>query len=136
MTLAPGLYHCLSVWQPWAWAIFHGKGIENRGWLLRYRGKLLIHASKQTRDVAEVSRLIAVDFKLAVPYDDLAFGAILGLVEVHDCKWSSVASACGWGVPNAFHWHLRNQTLLDTPLPWRGAQGIFTVKIPANDAPR
>ena len=37
----------LSIRQPWAWAIIHaGKDVENRPWGTRYRGPLLIHASK------------------------------------------------------------------------------------------
>ena len=35
----------ISVQQPWAWALFHGKDVENRPWKTRYRGELLIHAS-------------------------------------------------------------------------------------------
>ena len=37
----------LSVRQPWAWAIIHaGKDIENRSWATKFRGRVLIHASK------------------------------------------------------------------------------------------
>ena len=133
MILPPGEYHCLSIWNPWAWAIFHGKPIENRHWPIRYRGKLLIHASKTTREVPEVAKLLKVEFKIVVPLDELVFGAILGIVDLHGCTWSSQRSACGWGAPGCYHWHLRDQTLLDSPIPYRGAQGIFTVRI--GDAP-
>ena len=34
----------LTVQQPWAWAIFHGKNVENRTQQWRYRGPLAIHA--------------------------------------------------------------------------------------------
>jgi hypothetical protein len=37
----------LSIRPPWAWAILHlGKTIENRTWKTRYRGPILLHASK------------------------------------------------------------------------------------------
>ncbi len=36
----------LSVRQPWAWALFHGKPVENRTWFTDHRGLTLIHASK------------------------------------------------------------------------------------------
>lgn len=36
----------LSVRNPWAWLILHGKDVENRTWRTKYRGKLGIHASK------------------------------------------------------------------------------------------
>ena len=35
----------ISLTQPMAWAVFHGKIVENRSWNTRYRGPLLIHAS-------------------------------------------------------------------------------------------
>jgi hypothetical protein len=130
LRLEPGTYRALSVWQPWAWAIFNGKGIENRDWPVRFRGKLLIHASQTTRDVDRVKQLLAVERKLEIPPNALVFGAILGMVEVHECKWSPVVSPCGWGVANAYHWFLRDQTLIDQPIPYRGAQGIFHVHIP------
>ena len=135
MKLLPGTYHCLSVYQPWSWAIFNAKkGIENRMWPVRYRGKLLIHASKTTRDVEGVRKLLSTDMHIEVPpIEQLAFGAILGLVEIYGCTWSSVKSPCGWGAPDCYHWHLRNQMLLDTPIPYKGAQGIFKVVI--GDAP-
>lgn len=39
----------ISIKQPWAWAFLHGKDVENRNWgyLPRYRGPILIHASKK-----------------------------------------------------------------------------------------
>lgn len=37
----------LSIRQPWAWLIVNGyKDVENRTWHTRYRGPVLIHASK------------------------------------------------------------------------------------------
>lgn len=39
------IFKALSVRQPWAWALLHGKPVENRTWAPRYRGILLIHAS-------------------------------------------------------------------------------------------
>ena len=51
---------CLSVCEPWAWAIIHGpKGIENRSWATAYRGPLLIHASKSKAYLADPDELVA-----------------------------------------------------------------------------
>jgi hypothetical protein len=37
----------LSIRQPWAWAIMEcGKRVENRTWRTKYRGPILLHASK------------------------------------------------------------------------------------------
>lgn len=38
---------CLTIQQPWAWAVFHGKCIENRTQLWSYRGPLAIHAGQR-----------------------------------------------------------------------------------------
>lgn len=38
-----------TVRQPWAWAIFHGKTIENRTQNVRYRGPLAIHTGRTLR---------------------------------------------------------------------------------------
>ncbi len=48
----------LSIRQPWAWHILHsGKDIENRDWPTRFRGRVLIHASKgMTRAEYEVGQ--------------------------------------------------------------------------------
>jgi len=35
----------LSLSRPWAWAMFHGKDIENRTWPTSYRGRIIIHAA-------------------------------------------------------------------------------------------
>jgi hypothetical protein len=36
----------ISVKQPWAWLLLHGKDTENRDWPCSYRGPLGIHASQ------------------------------------------------------------------------------------------
>jgi len=37
----------ISIRQPWAWLIVNGyKDIENRSWPTKFRGRVLIHASK------------------------------------------------------------------------------------------
>lgn len=42
---------CLSIRQPWAWAILYaGKDIENRTWFTYHRGPFLLHASKTYDD--------------------------------------------------------------------------------------
>lgn len=38
---------CLSIRQPWLWAIVHaGKRCENRTWSTKYRGPVFLHAAK------------------------------------------------------------------------------------------
>lgn len=61
----------LSIRQPWAWLIVHGpKRIENREWPTRYRGPILIHASKwwSQAGVADTLNALADAGLVATPY--------------------------------------------------------------------
>jgi hypothetical protein len=75
--------NALSACQPWAWAIVRGiKTVESRSRPTRHRGPLVIHASKSRRyfgaDYA--------DFLPGLPsVEQLAFGALVGVVEVVGC---------------------------------------------------
>ncbi|SLH41428.1 Uncharacterised protein [Mycobacteroides abscessus subsp. massiliense] len=42
----------LTIQQPWAWAIFNGKNIENRAQLWGYRGKIAVHAGARLSERA------------------------------------------------------------------------------------
>lgn len=89
--------HAISIRQPWAWAIMHGrKDIENRNWTrFGVRGPVCIHAAasmtrKEYDDAAEFIRKVSGD--CPAPHE-LVRGAILGTVEVvdmvrkHDSPW-------------------------------------------------
>jgi hypothetical protein len=78
----PPPHRVLSVRQPWAHLIVAGiKTIENRTWTTRYRGPLLIHASKRWYDepVAEIEQRHAI----TIPRD-LPVGGIVGVVDLVD----------------------------------------------------
>jgi hypothetical protein len=73
----------LSVCQPWAWAILHGgKTIENRHRPTRHRGPLVIHASRSRRYIGGDYRALLPDLP---PWDELDYGALVGVVEVVGC---------------------------------------------------
>ena len=72
----------LSLKQPWAWAIFHGKDVENRTWSTPYSGKLLIHASKT---VDEAGYLFLASRGI-VPPPNLPRGQFVGEVNMVDCR--------------------------------------------------
>jgi ASCH domain len=124
----------LSIRQPWAWLIVNGwKDIENRDWLTRFRGPVLIHAGKAPMDEDEWDDLragrnlvdgnpIAPDF---VPpgdnWNDLGWGGIVGAAEIVDCV---TASTSRWFV-GRYGFVIRNAR----PLPFlacRGQLGFFT----------
>lgn len=129
-----GTYPCISIRQPWVWAIFFaGKDIENRDWPTRFRGRILIHAAKGlTRAEYEdcLSTCHAVSYThpfpsgLAMPaFDELPRGCIFGGVTIADCVKES-------GSPWFFGKHgfvLEKPKPLAEPIPYKGALGIFRV---------
>jgi hypothetical protein len=77
--------------QPWAWLIVHGyKDIENRSWVTRYRGTLLIQASASppAKCRLEAIRLFARKRGIELP-EQFEFGGIVGSVQLEDCVTSS-----------------------------------------------
>ncbi len=112
----------LSLRQPWAWLVFHGKDIENRNWPTNYRGPLLIHASLRYADENDV-RWVRKNFpKIKIP-DDLPGGAIIGEVELVDCV-SSSGSKWFFG-PYGFV--LKNPVEFKRPIPSKGKLHFFEV---------
>lgn len=82
----------LSIRQPWAWLICHaGKDVENRDWPTRYRGHVLVHASKtMTRDDYSACCIFISSMrgKWRLPdYDVLRHecGGIVGETHIIDC---------------------------------------------------
>ena len=119
---------CLSIRQPWAWAIFHlGKDVENRSWQPPRLGRIYIHASK-TYDHAGAA-WIEKTFGVRPPGpDDLPMGAIVGSVEVVGCTQNSVSS---WAIAGQFHWQL-NKPVEISPISCPGELGIFYRHIPSD----
>lgn len=87
---------CLSLWQPWASLLVRGlKCVETRGWFMRHRGPLLIHAAKtwnrdleslcETEPFAAVIEANIADIDLWRPRTGLPFGSVVGAVEVAEC---------------------------------------------------
>ena len=117
----------LSIRQPWAWLIAQGfKDIENRTWTTRYRGPLLIQASKgMTRDEygAAVMFLQHLGKSIELPAPaDLARGGIVGAAELVDCVERSISP---WFV-GRYGFVLRDARAMPfMPLP--GALGLFSV---------
>lgn len=114
----------LTVRQPWAWAIFNGKDIENRDWPTNYRGPLAIHAGKgMTADeYVQASQFIFEKGGAWPPYrPDLVFGAILGVVELVDC---TPLHPSAW-FQGAYGFVLANPRPLANPVPCKGALSLW-----------
>ncbi len=117
----------LSLMQPMAWAMFHGKDTENRGRRFSHRGQLLIHASKNFN--MEHYRWIVENDNRLVTFIPEHFspvfvrGAIIGIVNVIDCvenhgsRWFTGPHALVVNDAREFA----------KPIPYRGYPGIFNV---------
>ena len=113
---------CLSLKQPWAWAVINGlKDIENRKWKTKFRGELLIHASMNYELLGD----IVIRENGVIPPERLALacGAIVGKVTVVDCvrlhpsKWFFGP----WGFV------LKDAVAFKRPIPYKGRLSFFEV---------
>jgi hypothetical protein len=147
---------CISLWQPWSSLLVAGwKRVETRSWPIRHRGPLLVHAAKKWD--AEIRGICRHDtFRsalVAVGHDgpDLPLGAIVGRVNVIDCfptERVAVDDLNALGAPyvrgralfvsererafgdysaDRFAWLCAEPFAFETPIPFRGAQGLFEV---------
>lgn len=123
----------LSLRQPWAWLVLHGKDIENRRWKIAHRGPFLIHASKgmttkEWREAVDFTRQY-VDAELAARIpgrDDLVFGALVGRSAIEGCLAPLEQPTRRWHMPQQWGALLVDTHEID-PVPCKGALGFFDV---------
>lgn len=152
----------ISLWQPWASLLVLGsKTIETRSCPTHYRGPLLIHAAKRKN----ISELIYYGScwafhaafhpiggsgmgKNGVGLYDLPFGAIIGQVDLVDCRptgsftgdeldtlryppgvthMSWTERVLGNFERGRYGWVMANPKVFETPIPFKGSQGFFEV---------
>ncbi len=118
----------LSLRQPWAWLVVHGgKGIENRKWNTRLRGRFLIHSSKgMTREEYDgaVAFARAVDPAIVVPaIVELERGGIVGRAMLERVLVPCQEQPCPhpWHMAEQFGFVLANVE----PLPFRPLKGCL-----------
>lgn len=146
----------LTVMQPWASLIMLGaKRFETRSWKTNFLGTLLIHASKKLAPAA-LALCFQEPFKSALapllhPYQpphtdepfyydcpwDLPLGFLLGTVQVSVCRTaedvhadllvSAEEKAFGDYRPGRWAWELCEPRLFETPIPYKGRQGLWDV---------
>lgn len=129
----------LTIKQPWASLIMRcGKDIENRDWRTNHRGLVAIHTSArmQRADIEDAcsmmrgfipkfSERIFTAEALKSP-ERYPVGCIVGVVEIVDCVTGSESPwFCG-----DFGFVLRNPVAFETPIPCRGALGLWEVAQP------
>lgn len=138
----------ISIWQPWAQAIALGlKRFETRHWATRYRGPLLVHASKRwNAEMEERQEWLGENLREMVgPHTDLVLefnavpvlGAIVAIADLVECsptidavKFSGsldqrIELMLGDFTVGRFAWQIENVRRLPQPVPCRGQQGLF-----------
>ena len=115
----------LTICQPYAELIARGeKRIENRTWPTSYRGPLAIHAGK--------SREWLDPDEIDYPDGELVFGAVVAVADLVGCRRVEDLTG-GWRDHEHAHgpwcWLLANVRRLPTPVPMRGAQGLWDAPI-------
>ena len=104
----------LSIQQPWAWLIVNGyKDVENRSWVTKRRGPILIHAGKKL-DIDSLDVLLRDHKEIPWP-QEFERGGIVGSVVLVDCVTRH--SSPWFSGPYGFV--LRNAK----PLPFRACRG-------------
>jgi activating signal cointegrator 1 len=145
--------HAITLWQPYASLVAMGiKTLETRSWGTNYHGPLLIHAAKRwdkaiEKDVLRATRLtINHQFAPGSPQEAISklpwketLGCVLArarlvMVErVPDWGWTPEVDAPEWDFlfgdlsPGRYAWTLTHVEPVLPPVPWRGAQGLWTV---------
>jgi len=110
----------LSVKQPWAWLICAGyKDVENRTWKTNYRGRILIHASRNVDPdtaciLSRLERQKMIDWETYCSYPYVAYRqAIIGEVTIIDCVKNHKSE---WAEPDCWNWVLADPVLYDKPI--------------------
>ena len=125
----------LTLTQPWATLVILGeKHYETRSWSTRYRGPLVIHASKTfpkwARELSLSPPFLGALTRVVHP---LPLGAIIGCVTVLDClptehvraALSSQELAFGDFSPGRWAWILGDPVPYDNPIHARGALAVW-----------
>lgn len=123
----------LSVLQPWAWAIVSGpKDVENRVWrppAEMIGQRIAIHASKKKPD-QEFTVHVAYCHGIELPPTSyLALGAIVGTAILSGVRSDREPydPAFRWHERGLWGWLLTDRHALKTPIPYKGALGLWTV---------
>lgn len=131
----------ISVTQPWATLVSLGaKRYETRSWQTRYRGPLLIHASKGFPTAAK--RLVVEEphFRAALEKGGFAnarfmpTGAVIAICDLTACMpaarvghLSPEEYSFGDFSPGRYAWLLTDVIRLQIPIPWTGALSLWDV---------
>ncbi len=137
----------ISLLQPWATlAVIGAKVIETRSWDTKYRGDILIHASKKM-DPEQKAICKTEPFKTALKdVDQLSLGMIIGKVNIIGTTNTETYKLMGEGIPlkkrfskkewetefafgdytpGRYGWLLSDPVLFKTHIPAKGSLGLW-----------
>jgi activating signal cointegrator 1 len=129
----------LSLWQPWASAIFAidhldqmVKPDETRHWPTKIRGRIAIHAAKRKLHSLEELTLFNM-LRLGQGWRTLPYGCLIGTVELVDCVRAETVKRQDWQMqwgnytPGRYAFVLAKAKPLKNTIPCTGRQGFFNV---------
>ena len=113
---------CLTIQQPWAWAITAGyKTVENRTWRTSYRGWVAIHAGASDAWMTRgLSFLRSLGVATPDNFDTGCITAVARLCNIATPENCDSPYACG-----PYCWELQNVHPLTRPIRLTGRQGLF-----------
>lgn len=129
----------LTIQQPYAELIAQGqKMVENRTWSTPYRGPLLIHAGKGMDYLTWTTGPRGIEPETGLRAGEFKFGCLVarcilaGCVSSASIRRGDLDQAYPWirshkYVEGPYCFILQNIERLPTPLPFRGAQGLWDV---------
>ena len=132
----------ISLWQPWASLWVSGIKIhETRHWSTKHRGWLAVHAAKKIEHDVSDRLMEILDGEFGPHWGmELPRGAIVGRVQIVACKPTDTLFVlgckgqmqkddyeCGNFAHGRFAWEAQTFEKFPTPIPYRGAQGVFMV---------
>ena len=126
----------ITIKEPWAMMIALGETKnETRSWRTNYRGWIAIHAAKSMVG----SRLENDTHTLAdqlLGDQEMPLGAIVAIAKLTDCieitkeyteSLTLQERTFGYYKPGYFAWTLEDVCRIDTPIKYKGQQGLFNI---------
>lgn len=126
-------FKCLSISQPFANLIIHGKKtIELRHWNTNYRGEFLIHSPAKIK-LDDCKRL-------GIDHDTLVTGAIIGKAAIHDTKKYQTKTELradkkfhfaddNYFTKKTFGFLLKKPKEFKIPIPAKGKLGLYNIDL-------
>ena len=125
----------LSGYPQWFWLLAKGwKDIENRNWATKYRGRVLLHASRHIDTDCDEYIHERLSDRQWDEYSQMDWrkiaGCIIGEVDIVDCVWVQnkglPATRSPW-FTGIFGFVTANPVLYPESIPYRGQPSIFNI---------